>query len=229
MKKKTINTFMLSVALSLSVSLISFAGTWQSVDDKWKYQNDDGSYVTDEWLSENGASYYFDSNGNMLVNTLSPDGRALGKDGKLVSNNEVFPAVFPGNEADYTAYFDTLFDFIDGPDADFNQTYDDVYLKVLNAYDTGEYITATEQIERLNAFDFTPYTNSPYMGIRKLAAINEIFRIEQFYFLSELVHAYQQQDYAYMIVLYDSMSASISKYADEFSAVLDQTARWDIY
>ncbi|MBO4235301.1 MAG: Ltp family lipoprotein [Firmicutes bacterium] len=40
---------------------------WRQVDDKWKYQNADGSFVIGRWRLIDGAWYYFDSSGIMAT------------------------------------------------------------------------------------------------------------------------------------------------------------------
>lgn len=111
MKKKAI--LLLAVGLLLMApsagSIVSQAGTWQTAGDKWQYQKDDGTFVisgwcqdTDNgkwyhfddqghmqtgWISVEGKSYYLDSNGVMLVNTVTPDGYLVGADGAWLSDD----------------------------------------------------------------------------------------------------------------------------------------------
>jgi putative surface protein len=41
-----------------------------SYENKWYYAGSDGAIVTDKWESINGKDYYFNSNGDLLVNTV---------------------------------------------------------------------------------------------------------------------------------------------------------------
>lgn len=50
---------------SCSLSMVSFAGTWQAEGTNWKYQNDDSSYAANGWVADNGKWYYFDASGYM--------------------------------------------------------------------------------------------------------------------------------------------------------------------
>ncbi|MFT4107177.1 MAG: hypothetical protein QM657_15590 [Lacrimispora sp.] len=80
----------LSTAVILSLFPVStvFAGQWTQDSTTWKYQNDDGSYA-EGWNWIDGKSYYFDSNGNMLANTTTPDGFTVNTDGAWVVNDVV--------------------------------------------------------------------------------------------------------------------------------------------
>lgn len=62
---KKIKLLVASVLLSALISTTTFAGEWKQDDTGWWYQNDDGSYPTDEWMQDNGKWYLFDSNGYM--------------------------------------------------------------------------------------------------------------------------------------------------------------------
>lgn len=87
MKKKGLVTTVVAFALSLAASMTAFAGQWQQNENGWWYQNDDGSYPTNQWqwIDSNGDGiaerYYFDSNGYMLTNTTTPDGGTVNSDG----------------------------------------------------------------------------------------------------------------------------------------------------
>lgn len=74
---------------------------WVQDSTGWRYQNTDGSYLTNIWKEIGGAWYYFEgngymaankwignyyvgSNGAMLTNTTTPDGYQVGADGAWV-------------------------------------------------------------------------------------------------------------------------------------------------
>jgi hypothetical protein len=78
--------------LSISTATAAFAGTWeQNNQGKWWYQEDDNSYPasTWEWIDANsdGLSecYYFDQNGYLLTNTMTPDGYTVNESGAWVN------------------------------------------------------------------------------------------------------------------------------------------------
>lgn len=70
--------------MTITLSSIALAGTWQQQEaGQWKYQNDDGSFATG-WIEDAGMSYYLDTNGIMLTNSSTPDGKQVGADGALI-------------------------------------------------------------------------------------------------------------------------------------------------
>ncbi len=83
MKKRII---VLLGILALSVfSFSSFAAEWkQEADGRWWYAYDDGSYPQNGWAKIDGKDYYFDAEGYMLSNTVTPDGYTVGADGAWV-------------------------------------------------------------------------------------------------------------------------------------------------
>lgn len=57
---------------------------WQQVNGSWYYFNDQG-YMGTGWVDWNGKRYYCDLvNGNMLVDTATPEGIRVGSDGAMV-------------------------------------------------------------------------------------------------------------------------------------------------
>lgn len=72
-------TFIMLVATSTKV----FAGEWKQDNVGWWYQNDDGGFPTNAWQQIDGKQYYFDANGYMLANTITPDGKRVNQDGSL--------------------------------------------------------------------------------------------------------------------------------------------------
>lgn len=67
--------------LSVITSITTLAGEWKQNSKGWWYQNDDSSYPLQKWYEIDGKQYYFDENGYMLNNTITPDGFRVGKDG----------------------------------------------------------------------------------------------------------------------------------------------------
>lgn len=81
---RKVKLFVATALLTLSMGITAFAGTWQAQENgQWKYQNDDGSYATG-WIEDSGKNYYLDTNGIMLANTTTPDGKRVGADGSLI-------------------------------------------------------------------------------------------------------------------------------------------------
>lgn len=92
---KKIKLIVSAALLSCCFSIPAIAGQWQQDDIGWWWQNDDGSYLADcwQWLDGNNDGiaecYYFDKNGYMLSDTVSPDGYVLNSDGAIVINGVV--------------------------------------------------------------------------------------------------------------------------------------------
>lgn len=59
---------------------------WAGNDKGWWIVNPDGSYLVNTWYqsSVSGKWYYMGSDGYMLVDTITPDGYAVGEDGAWV-------------------------------------------------------------------------------------------------------------------------------------------------
>lgn len=73
MKKKNCKVLLMGMALSMACSFTSLAGWEQAEDGSWKFYTKDGSLATNAWKISGDKWYYFDSNGNMAVNTLIED------------------------------------------------------------------------------------------------------------------------------------------------------------
>ena len=53
---------------------------WEMINKNWYYFYDSGSMAKNEWV----GSYYLGSNGKMLINTITPDGYRVDKNGKCI-------------------------------------------------------------------------------------------------------------------------------------------------
>lgn len=95
MRKSFIKVLTTTALLSMLASSTVFAGEWKSDNNGWWYQNDDGSYPTNtwQWIDGNGdgisESYYFNENGYMLANTVTPDNYTVNADGAWTVNGVV--------------------------------------------------------------------------------------------------------------------------------------------
>lgn len=76
----------LTVIMMLCMPLSSLAGVWKQDVIGWWYENDDGSYTKNAWQTIDGKEYYFNENGYLLVNTVTPDNFQVDENGaKIVS------------------------------------------------------------------------------------------------------------------------------------------------
>lgn len=104
---------------------------------KWKYVNDNGTYAADCWITDQGVSYYIDSNGFMLANTMTPDGLPVGRDGKIVADTETMPDFFSGSTAEFENLYYPFMEFYYNVFSPFQKRYDEV-LKLVSDLDTTE-------------------------------------------------------------------------------------------
>lgn len=82
MKKKPL-LLMAFGALSVFMSLNSFANQWVQFGQNWAYYQDDGTFAKNQWI----GNYYLGSDGIMLTNTITPDGGYVGADGSKQSRD----------------------------------------------------------------------------------------------------------------------------------------------
>ena len=97
MRKKKIIVAMLAAILTLSSVFSSFAGQWKE-DEKGKWYEEDGNYITSSWKEIEGKQYYFGADGYMLVNTTTPDGYKIGADGVWIQDGNTAEV----NNTDYS-------------------------------------------------------------------------------------------------------------------------------
>ena len=75
-----------SVFLAVS-SFPSYAGQWKQDTAGWKYENDDHTFLQNQWFrDDDGKWYYFNpvsdgTRGSLYRNTTTPDGYRVGPDG----------------------------------------------------------------------------------------------------------------------------------------------------
>ena len=88
---KKVRLIIAVAVLSAITSMTAVAGEWKQNNKGWWYQNEDSSYPQQRWQEIDGKQYYFDENGYMLSNTITPDGYRVGADGTF-SNTIYFHA-----------------------------------------------------------------------------------------------------------------------------------------
>lgn len=94
MEKKLL--FMTVLILFFTTPLTSNAGVWKSEEqNRWWYDNEDGTYANGGWYWIDGNNdkieecYYFDENGWLLADTVTPDGYQVNNIGQWIVNEEV--------------------------------------------------------------------------------------------------------------------------------------------
>ncbi|WP_270269287.1 hypothetical protein [Enterocloster clostridioformis] len=93
---KKLITLIMVIALAGSMCMTSLAGTWEQIGSDWKYQNDDNTYAKNGWQCVDSKYYYFDENGVMLVNTMTPDGETVDASGAKVINGRPVTKKYDG-------------------------------------------------------------------------------------------------------------------------------------
>ncbi|WP_395546682.1 MULTISPECIES: hypothetical protein [unclassified Lacrimispora] len=86
---KKVKIIIMSIMLSTAFCINAIAGEWKFNDLGWKYQNEDGSYMTNTWGEINGKWYYFNRDGYMLSDTITPDGYQVNKNGEWTQSNTI--------------------------------------------------------------------------------------------------------------------------------------------
>ena len=69
-KKKIWVLFAIILFMGITVfpkSVFADEGHWVKSENRWWYQNDDGTYPALDWLTDNGKKYYFDEEGWMVT------------------------------------------------------------------------------------------------------------------------------------------------------------------
>ncbi len=95
----------IGVCLSFSafIATVSYAGQWIADTTGYWYVHNDGSYPTYswEWIDVDGDGIYkcyaFDEKGYLYINTITPDGYAVGADGAWYSNSVPMTRAFINN------------------------------------------------------------------------------------------------------------------------------------
>jgi hypothetical protein len=89
------NGLFFAAAMIAAMSIMAYAGSWQSDANGWWYQNDDGSWPADQWVwidgNQDGIAecYRFDGSGYCLINTTTPDGYTVDGNGAWTQNGQV--------------------------------------------------------------------------------------------------------------------------------------------
>lgn len=86
----------LAFCLSMTFTIMSFAGEWKADSFGCWYVNDDGTYPANRWQEIDGIWYYFYETGYMACSTTTPDGYWVGVDGAWIEEGET-----GANEDDY--------------------------------------------------------------------------------------------------------------------------------
>ncbi|NBH20355.1 hypothetical protein D3Z55_23965 [Clostridiaceae bacterium] len=88
---KTVAALAAAAAMTMASVMTASAATWKQDMKGWWVENEDGSYLTNQWYQSpaSGLWYYMGADGYMLTNTTTPDGYFVNADGAWVENEAV--------------------------------------------------------------------------------------------------------------------------------------------
>lgn len=85
MKKQLRNAVVLAAAAAMTVASVmtASAATWKQDAKGWWVENEDGTYLTNQWYQSPGSGlwYYMGNDGYMLTNATTPDGFFVNAEG----------------------------------------------------------------------------------------------------------------------------------------------------
>lgn len=122
---KKFGLILITGILTLGIAMPVFAGKWKKDSRGWWYQNDNGYYIINKWQWIDGNSdgiaecYFFNKDGYLLTNTITPDGSRVNESGawmvsdvvQIRMNNNV--TSFPRGRVENVSYINgtIAFDF----------------------------------------------------------------------------------------------------------------------
>lgn len=90
MKRRRLAGLTVGLLFSVLFAGSAYAGEWEQDFYGWWYQNEDGTYPVNSWQWIDGNNdgvaecYYFDENGYCMLDTLTPDGYYVDKNGAWI-------------------------------------------------------------------------------------------------------------------------------------------------
>ena len=83
---KTVAALAAAAAMTMASVMTASAATWKQDMKGWWVENEDGSYLTNQWYQSpaSGLWYYMGADGYMLTSTTTPDGYTVNADGVWV-------------------------------------------------------------------------------------------------------------------------------------------------
>ena len=88
---KTVAALAAAAAMTMASVMTASAADWKQDTKGWRVENEDGSYLTNQWYQSpaSGLWYYMGADVYMLTNTTTPDGYFVNADGAWVENEAV--------------------------------------------------------------------------------------------------------------------------------------------
>ena len=85
---KKAKTLVVTVFFSAVISMTAFAGEWKHEPAGWWYLNDDGSYPAKCWKVIDTKQYYFNEQGYLVTNSITPDGKRVDSNGEIIQESD---------------------------------------------------------------------------------------------------------------------------------------------
>ena len=105
---KNFKIFVIGLIL-INIGLItSYSGTWEKDVNGWWYKLENGSYYKNGWyqISENKESkwYYFNADGYMYSNSMTPDGYIVAQSGEQIIPGENYKDIVSNSKWEVKIY-----------------------------------------------------------------------------------------------------------------------------
>ena len=110
MKKRYLPVLVLLICSFLSLTAFAKSGYWVlSNNGRWWYQYTDGGYPANGWELIDNQYYYFDAEGWMLADTVTPDGYWVGPDGAWIPDRAAAAAASSASTSNRSGTYDFIY------------------------------------------------------------------------------------------------------------------------
>lgn len=91
--RKRYLTIIAAACAAMICTVPAYADEWKSDANGWWYQKDDGSYPKSQWQRIDGQWYYFNKDGYMYSNAITPDGYVVAPSGEMIIPGKAYKNV----------------------------------------------------------------------------------------------------------------------------------------
>lgn len=226
---KNLLTCMMTAVLIISNSVTALAGQWRQDESGWWYQEDDGSFPKSCWKDVGGKQFYFNEDGYMLANTVTPDGYVIGGNGEQVKNNiNLWDIPYESEKAwQYYQEWDKLYEQKSG-DAQWTSTVSALVSEVLDEIDVEKGIDSQalqEKIDALKRMDGSDYFNTENPIVRFEVLEYEILRISIIKYASDEKRGAETSDKQLMIDSLVGIKSALERLMDKLTDISNYTIK----
>ena len=198
---KRITALAMTALFTLGMAGTAFAGTWSAGkgenENNWWYDNGDGTYASNGWQWIDGDNdgvaecYYFDTNGWLLTNTVTPDGFNVNANGAWINGNTIETKNVENNQSFNLANLDGEYHLIGG--FQLNGEYRDMVPG--DMVDSGYYIVSGDTIVSKELWENTDRPIEKYIKSgNKFLDIAAIYPEQYQYYMPEYLEFYFEDD-----------------------------------